>query len=156
MSIRVFKTPSFSEEYGCCLTSWKRLSNYTTHLSKVLHLYPDRLYKLLEFCEIDTPGSCPYTPDLTKLSAGLVTFLSVAGGVAFIVLMAGIVKNFRETWGSRREYFWELKDLGVLENRGGQKLDSEECGDRKFSSHILQDKQEGYVMCSYLNVDGWQ
>ncbi|XP_063678075.1 uncharacterized protein LOC134814030 [Bolinopsis microptera] len=84
------------EEYGCCLTSWRNLSNYTSDLSKVLHLYPNKLYRLLEFCEIETPGSCPYTPDLTKLSTGLVTFLSIAGVVAFLVLVAGIVKNFRE------------------------------------------------------------
>ena len=88
---------SLTEEYGCCLTSWKSLTNYTSDLSAVLHLYPDKLYKLLEFCEIEPPGGCPYTPDLSKLSTGLVTFLGVAGGVAFIVLTVGIVKNFRET-----------------------------------------------------------
>ncbi|KAL5252290.1 hypothetical protein ACHWQZ_G015159 [Mnemiopsis leidyi] len=85
------------EEYGCCLTSWRTLTNYTSDLSRVLHLYPDKLYKLLQFCEIEPPAGCPYAPDLSKLSAGLVTFLGVAGGVAFLVLMAGVIKNFRES-----------------------------------------------------------
>lgn len=83
-------------EYGCCITSWTYLAKYSTHLSKLLYLYPDQLYKLLEYCEIEPPSGCPYTPDLSNLSTGLITFLSIAGALALLALAAGIVKNLRD------------------------------------------------------------